>query len=176
MQRRYAPDIDDPLPTPQGNGRKRGGGAEKLSIPAFMPGQLDALSSQLSTFGGTPEEWRSDLKDATAPMRFDIGRSRNFGGGGAGGGGNGSNHGGNNNGGPTIYPDIYHGFGGINRAPMQSVAPQGFLNAGQPMTQAPTSGLFAAPPSPSSAVALQRPQLQLPPEIAAMMRARRQGG
>lgn len=173
----YAPDKDDPYPKPKPKpkpgGNNGSGGLNNISMPAFMPGQLGALASQLSHVSGSTGAWKDDLRDMTAPMHMSLGNR-----GGGNGGNNGHNGGGNhNNGGgkdPATPVDTGGGFDPSSprsrMAPM-GMMPRGFLQAGQPMTQAPPAGIFAA----RSPMQQQAPQLQLPPEIQAMMRARQMG-
>lgn len=172
----------DPRTGPRTGGTDgKGGNNNSLEFEAFLPGQLNALSGQLSRFGGTKKGWKGDLRDMTAPMEVGLPKPFRRGGGGNNGGGKDDP----NN--PRPKPD---GTGGHNggfdpsrpdhkMVPMAMPMQRGFLQAGQPMNQMPTSGIFAAQQQMQQPMQAQQPgaaqQPQLPPEILAMMRARQMG-
>lgn len=178
----YAPDIDNPYPKPKpkptgDNSGGGGNGNNTLSFPAFLPGQLNALAAQLGTFGGTQKQWKNDLRDMTAPMRIGLStRGNENGNGGRSGGGNG---GGKDPRDPVVDDGGFDPSRPRNRSMPMAMAPRGFLQAGQPMNIAPTSGLFAAAAQvPGQMQASAQNQVaphrqQLPPEIMRFMSQRR---
>lgn len=144
-----------------GGGNNQGGGngggqPNTTTIPAFQPGQLQALAAQLNAgFGGGVKDWKQDLRNTFDPTKM---QPFNYGGGG-GGGGKGNNRGGNNQGGrdPRKLVVVPNGNQPMmarqqNPMPMQAQAPMmapGLLSpmmqAQQPM-QAQQSGLLGAIP------------------------------
>jgi len=80
---RIAPDLNDPLPLPK-EGEDKNKGNKGRNIPAFQPGQLGALASQLNAgFGGGFKAWKGDLRDTYDPTRmkeFDFGAKHGGGG------------------------------------------------------------------------------------------------
>lgn len=122
---RIAPDINNPFPGFQGGGNNGGnnggGGGSRQMIPAFQPGQLNALAQQLNMgFGGGVNAWKRDMRNTYDPTSM---RGFNFGGGG--GGGNRGNdprnpgNGGNNQG----------GGGGFTPTRPNHMQPPGLLGA-----------------------------------------------
>lgn len=145
----YAPDIGNPFPGwTGGGGRNNGGnngggqgGGRGPMMPAFQPGQLNALANQLNMgFGGGVADWKQDMRNTYDPTSM---RGFNFGGGH--GGGNGHRGGGNNGGGNSpngsgqdhnnggFTPSRPHGRmampagGGLLNAQMQPTQQQGLL-------------------------------------------------
>lgn len=173
----YAPDINNPIPMPVDNGNNnnhRGGGNR---LPAFQPGQLKALASQLSVgFGGGLGAWKRNLRNTYDPTPM---KDFNFGG--SHGGGNNNNGGGNNNNGGGNNPGTgpKPGDGGFDPSrPDHRMAP---MMAQQPMQQQaqqmqmPQMGLLAGQMQPMQQG--QQPQQQnplgdIPPEVLAFIRSR----
>lgn len=139
--RPIAPDINNPFPEWQGGGNNGGnngqGGGRGPMMPAFQPGQLNALASQLNMgFGGGVKAWKNDMRNTYDPTST---RGFNFGGGGGNrGGGNNPDPrnpgGGNNNNG---------GQGGFTPTRPRSMAmPMGGGLLGAQMQQQPQQGLL----------------------------------
>lgn len=142
---RIAPDINNPFPEWQGGGNNGGnngqGGGRGPMMPAFQPGQLNALANQLNMgFGGGVKAWKQDMRNTYDPTSM---RGFNFGGGGGGGNRGGNNdprdprnpgHNGNNGGGqggfnptsPRNHMAMPMG-GGLLSAQMQQPQQQGLL-------------------------------------------------
>lgn len=170
----YAPDINNPIPKPVDNGNNnnnhRGGGNR---LPAFQPGQLRSLASQLSgSFGGGLGAWKKDFRNTYDPTSM---KEFNFGGGHRGNNNNnggGKDNGGGDNTGTGPKPDD----GGFNpvRPDHNRMMPMQ-MNAQQPMQQMqmPQMGLMAGEMQPMQ----QQPQQQsllgdIPPEVLAFIRSR----
>lgn len=128
-------------------------------LPAFMPGQLSALSQQLNAgFGGGVKDWRQDLQntyDPTVikPFNFNTAGGGKHNGNGHNGNGN-DDQGGNGNGGHGDGDQggyQYNGNGfGHSRAPGQ------YDMAAPPPPPPPGFGLLSNPPQPPPASFLQQ--------------------
>lgn len=155
------------------NGRNIKGNSNTLVMPAFMPGQLGSLATDLNAgFGGGVGDWKDSLRQVTAPMRIDMtpGHARNRGG--NGGGKNNDGKGGKDDTGvnePVFDPSSPRHRMAPSAAPMaiesQGVQ-QGLLSYPTVQQRAPTLGFLGNAPMGGA-------QFQLPPEIQAILARRR---
>lgn len=153
----YAPDINNPYPKPKpkphGNG---GGNGGPNNLPAFQPGQLNALASQLNgSFGGGLGAWKKDFRNTYNPTSS---KEFNFGGGHGNGGGNNI---------PGGNPDP-RGPGGTPNQPPPGFDPSSPRSRMAPM-QMPQQGLLGAKMQPQQQQGLLG---DIPPEVLAFIRSR----
>lgn len=159
---RYAPDKDNPFPKPKPGGGNNNGANNLQQLPAFQPGQLAALSSQLNTgFGGGAGAWKESLRNTFDPTRvsnFNFGGSHHNGGGNNPGGkpdprGPGGNPNGPGGGFNPSRPD--HRMAPVMANPQMQMPQMGLLNSAPAINQ--QQGLLG----------------DIPPEVLAFISARR---
>lgn len=134
---RYAPDQNSPMQQQQ----QGGGNNNRTVYPAFQPGQLGALASQLNAgFGGGVADWKANLRNTYNPTRVSP---FHYGGGGGNHHGGGNNNGGDNN--PSTGPNQPTDGGFDPASPRHRMAPPMAMNRAPMPMQIPQTGLLNAP-------------------------------